>query len=173
MAAAVKPRLWSLSESGSIVDEDGVSFSETVTGNEGLPGSTSSLERELHDSGIVSSMELLSLEAQDEEGHENHLTSTSCILSEPGILQDSDAYELQESGPLMAAGTCTSLDESNIEHQPFDRNRSMSLPVRGRGARPIMSRRASERALDGLLYTVNIGVNAAFIYAIVSSLLNK
>lgn len=184
IAATSRTRLWSLSESGSIVDEDGISLSETITANnEGSgvceasasgellaspPGSTLSLE---HDSGIVSSMEHLSLDTQDTEGH---FASNSCtsVVSES---QGSEAQGLQAEGdPLMGAGTATSpTDESDSEPQLFDRNRTRSLPIRGRSARPKMPRRASERALDGLLYTVNIGVSAAFVYAVVSSLLNK
>ena len=130
------------------------------------PSSTLSLE---HDSGIVSSMEHLSLDTQDTEGH---FSSISGAVSDS---EDLAADELQESDPVMGAGTATSpTDEFDGELQPFDRNRSRSLPVRGRGGRSTMPpRRASEKALDGLLYTVNIGVSAAFVYAVVSSLLNK
>ena len=197
---AQRPRLWSLSESGSFVNEDGVTLqdadiedgsdsrsgSETPSDFEGSIGLSSSddllqansLPRlltvaqpeqadDLHDSGIISSTEQLSLSTHGSEYHLDAAPSSTSLP--PSTLLTPDVLIPQTMLSSLPRGeTATSAETSH-----FDRNRSMSLPVRGRGARGGLPRRTSEKALDGLLYTVNISMSAALVFAAVSALLNR
>ncbi len=227
----MRPRLWSLSEAGSLVDEDGVTLLEAsleLSGEEGeeeeeqeaeeegesssdfegslglsgnifsldddtfqvgsLPSSgggpghhqgSSDVMDDLCDSGITSSVEQLSLSPYENETNADHLISASA--SSP-TLPSYHRCENRRNRDANSRNACPSQPSHGSPFglsafpgaSPFDRNRSRSLPGNRRGQRPAtLPRRTSERAMDGLLYTVNIGVNAVFFYAAVSHFLNK
>lgn len=137
---------------------------------------------ELCDSGIISSIEQLSISPYENEPNNDHFLTTS--VSSPTLRsyqrhhnrdENSRAHPHRRSQHVVQVSPC-GLGGASLspEVSPFDRNRSRSLPGHRRGQRPeTLPRRTSERAMDGLLYTVNLGVSAAFFYAAVSHFLNK
>lgn len=181
-------RLWSLSESGSfeeieIEQEVECEGLEDPLQNETFPPSDeqelqqatseeidnlqSEEVEEFHDSGIVSSTEhfplLVGNQLVAELRDEGEEVLGSTPVDSPEFLQ---RRTNSDSKPNRSCGT------SEADQEPFDRNRSRSLPAHSR-VRRIASRRTSERAINGLLYTVNVGLSAAVVYTVVTTLLSK